>query len=450
MRMIATFICFFCLLSEVLSQVKTESKVINFGLIQRGSDKVRDIVIENTGSKKTLILKSNFSREFDILFSSREILPDSSVILRVKFKPISQGPFSEKVEIWFSTENKPLLLEFEADVAWLDPADNSPCPDFNAQPYDCCPNNQFEVKVMDAETNKPVNARLRVVNDGRVLIDERIGQKGTFTAEVPVSWYFMEASLEGYESADTATYINTRKNYFELFLRPERTAEHQEEIQSQPISTVVKSENAERDSVIADTGRPDDVIVAGGESFYRRNNVVFLIDVSQSMAGMGKMDLLKASMSELVDELREIDNVSVVTYASDAKLVLPQTDGSKKEYILNTINALFAGGMTSGTRGFRMAYETAAKGYIEEGNNQVIVVTDGAFRASDNPMIVEMAQKQLQKGVKTSIVGIKSKPLAIISLTEIASWGGGNFVSINNLDQASEALLKEVRQQSAR
>jgi Ca-activated chloride channel family protein len=235
-----------------------------------------------------------------------------------------------------------------------------------------------------------------------------------------------------------------------LFLRPERTAEHQEEIQSQPISTVVKSENAERDSVIADTGRPDDVIVAGGESFYRRNNVVFLIDVSQSMAGMGKMDLLKASMSELVDELREIDNVSVVTYASDAKLVLPQTDGSKKEYILNTINALFAGGMTSGTRGFRMAYETAAKGYIEEGNNQVIVVTDGAFRASDNPMIVEMAQKQLQKGVKTSIVGIKSKPLAIISLTEIASWGGGNFVSINNLDQASEALLKEVRQQSAR
>jgi len=454
MKSIFIIILIFALPVAVFSQISLEPATIDFGLLERSTDRVRDIVISNKGNKMALVLKSNFSDEFDILFSSREIPPDSSIILRIKFKPKRKGKFSENVDLWFSTENKATKISFNADVTYLNPADNTACPNFGDQPYNCCDGPELLVKFFDAETHEPIQARLRIVNQGVLVLDEKADKNMEVRAELPISWYYLEAKATGYLPDDTASYVNTRSNYFELFLQPEKVQQvevsdsiletdslHEIQIpngQDQTSKSLINPvEFAEIDSY---EGLP--------LSTFRRNNIVFLIDVSQSMAGMGKLDLLKSSINELLKSMREIDKVSVITYASDAKVLIARQEGDKHEEIMSAVNGLIAGGLTAGNRGFKMAYEMAQQGFIEGGNNQVIVVTDGAFRASENPKIVEMTGSNLKSGIKTSIVGIKSKPLALEALSEIAILGGGNFVELNDLDDAAIALLTEIRKQS--
>jgi Ca-activated chloride channel family protein len=109
------------------------------------------------------------------------------------------------------------------------------------------------------------------------------------------------------------------------------------------------------------------------------SNLVFLIDVSGSMTPPNKLPLLKSSFRMLVDQLRPEDRVAIVVYAGAAGLVLPSTRGSDRETILCAIDRLEAGGSTAGGAGIRLAYEIAQQHFMEDGNNRIILATDGDF-----------------------------------------------------------------------
>ena len=196
---------------------------------------------------------------------------------------------------------------------------------------------------------------------------------------------------------------------------------------------------------------PEPVVVTSTilpEDQYTRNSIVFLVDVSQSMANKGKMDLLKASMLSLVEVLRPTDQVAFLTYASDAAVVLDMTSGDRKEALEKAIQELEAGGMTAGLIGFKGAFKMAKEHFIEGGNNQLIVATDGAFRNADRPKLVKMVDKNQRKGVKTSVIGIRSTEFAGRTLTEIANEGSGSFIFVDDYDACKEALIREVQKQS--
>jgi Ca-activated chloride channel family protein len=107
------------------------------------------------------------------------------------------------------------------------------------------------------------------------------------------------------------------------------------------------------------------------------SNLVFLIDVSGSMQDENKLPLVKSSLKLLAEQLRPQDKIAIVVYAGNAGLVLPSTNNKYK--IREAINALEAGGSTAGGAGIGLAYQIAQQNFMENGNNRVVLCTDGDF-----------------------------------------------------------------------
>jgi Ca-activated chloride channel family protein len=108
-------------------------------------------------------------------------------------------------------------------------------------------------------------------------------------------------------------------------------------------------------------------------------NLVFLIDVSGSMAPPNRLPLLKSALSMLVQQLDHRTKVSIVVYAGASGLVLPPTPGDDKRTILRALDRLGAGGSTNGGEGIRLAYAIAKDNFVRGGVNRVILATDGDF-----------------------------------------------------------------------
>ena len=88
------------------------------------------------------------------------------------------------------------------------------------------------------------------------------------------------------------------------------------------------------------------------------------------------------------------------------------------------------------------------KSYLEDGNNQVIVATDGAFRKADHNKIVKMVKKFRHKQVRTTVIGIRSTTYASKVLKDIAESGDGSYLALDDFDEGQELLLEEIKKQS--
>ncbi len=175
------------------------------------------------------------------------------------------------------------------------------------------------------------------------------------------------------------------------------------------------------------------------------SNLVFLIDVSGSMSDVNKLPLLKSAFKMLVDNLREVDRVSIVVYAGAAGMVLPPTPGHDKKTIMQALDRLEAGGSTAGSAGLKLAYEIAEKNLIEDGNNRIILATDGDFNIgpSSNAEMERMIEKEREKGIFMTVLGFGMGNYKDDKMEIIANKGNGNYAYIDNLQEAKKVLVGE-------
>jgi Ca-activated chloride channel family protein len=175
------------------------------------------------------------------------------------------------------------------------------------------------------------------------------------------------------------------------------------------------------------------------------SNLVFLIDVSGSMQDANKLPLVKASMNLLVDQLRKEDHVSMVVYAGAAGLVLPPTSGVEKEKIREAIDRLEAGGSTAGSAGIKLAYSTAKSQFLKEGNNRVILCTDGDFNVgvSSDEALEKMIEEERKSGVFLTVLGFGMGNYQDAKMQKLADKGNGNHAYIDQLNEAKKVLVNE-------
>jgi Ca-activated chloride channel family protein len=174
-------------------------------------------------------------------------------------------------------------------------------------------------------------------------------------------------------------------------------------------------------------------------------NIVFLIDVSGSMYSEEKLPLLKQSLKLLVDQLRENDKVSLCVYAGNAGLVLLPTNGMQKQKIKDAIDALEAGGSTAGGEGIQLAYKTAKENFIKNGNNRVILCTDGDFNVgmSSDDELERMIEKERESGVFLTVLGFGMGNYQDAKMQKLADKGNGNNAYIDQLSEAKKVLVNE-------
>ncbi len=175
------------------------------------------------------------------------------------------------------------------------------------------------------------------------------------------------------------------------------------------------------------------------------SNLVFLIDVSGSMMDENKLPLVKASMKMLTDQLREKDYISIVVYAGNAGLVLPSTSGSDKIKIKTAIDALEAGGSTAGGAGIRLAYKTARQNFMKEGNNRIILCTDGDFNigASSDDDMVRLIENERNDGIYLTVLGYGMGNYKDSKMQQLADKGNGNHAYIDGINEAKKVLVNE-------
>ena len=175
------------------------------------------------------------------------------------------------------------------------------------------------------------------------------------------------------------------------------------------------------------------------------SNLTFLIDVSGSMSDSNKLPLLKSAFKLLVNQLRERDKVSIVVYAGAAGMVLPPTSGIDKDKIITALENLNAGGSTAGGAGIELAYKIAQQNYVKDGNNRVILATDGDFNvgaSSDNAM-EKLIEEKRRSGVFLSVLGFGYGNYKDSKLETLADKGNGNHAYIDTMQEAQKVFGKE-------
>jgi Ca-activated chloride channel family protein len=175
------------------------------------------------------------------------------------------------------------------------------------------------------------------------------------------------------------------------------------------------------------------------------SNLVFLIDVSGSMSDPNKLPLLKSSFKMLVEQLRPQDHIAIVVYAGAAGLVLEPTAGDEKRNILDALDKLEAGGSTAGGAGIKLAYEVAKKNFKRNGNNRIILATDGDFNIgeSSNAGMERLIEEKRKDGVFLTVLGFGMGNYKDSKMETLADKGNGNYAYIDNITEARKVLVNE-------
>ncbi|MCC7246559.1 MAG: VWA domain-containing protein, partial [Saprospiraceae bacterium] len=182
-----------------------------------------------------------------------------------------------------------------------------------------------------------------------------------------------------------------------------------------------------------------------GEKFYSLNgfadnNLVFLLDMSASMKMENRLSLLQSSIARLVGLLREQDDIAVVGFSGKGKLLLPSTSGKDKSQILTTIQGLKPEGSTNIEEGLKMAFQTARQNFKKNGNNRIVLATDGDFTLTQASL--ERIRQHAEVGISLSVFKFGSKPGQ--NLKAISENGRGNLISITP-ENAEIFMIKEAQ-----
>ena len=177
-------------------------------------------------------------------------------------------------------------------------------------------------------------------------------------------------------------------------------------------------------------------------------NFVFLIDVSGSMDMPNRLPLVKAAFQLFTKNLRDVDTVSIVTYGGYVQIWLDPTSGKEKEKILKSIEELEAQGDTPGESAIKIAYQLARTHFIKEGNNRVILATDGDFNVgqTSEKALEELISNQKQSGVYLTCLGVGMGNFKDSKLQTLAKKGNGNYAYLDDIQEAERVLVKELTQ----
>ena len=175
------------------------------------------------------------------------------------------------------------------------------------------------------------------------------------------------------------------------------------------------------------------------------HNLVFLIDTSGSMEGKDRLDLVKRAFLLLLDELKPEDTVSIVTYASQDRVVLEGTPASEKTRIMEAISDLFAYGSTNGSAGINRAYEIAEKYYKQGGVNRILLATDGDLNVgvTSEGDLARLVTDKKENGISLTCLGFGMGNYKDNKMEALADYGNGNCRYIDTIYEARKALVEE-------
>lgn len=392
----------------------------------------------NLSNKPLAIINTHADYEIKLSYSHMFVAPGDTGILYVKYESQNVGIFSKSIEVNFNITTDPVTLHVSGN---------------NVSAISCFPDakdwTKRKVCIIDSVTKEPVkdaNCNFFCYTNGKT-IQFKTDKEGKSIAILPIGMYDISLKAQGYNSAELSQNIPKTAPvlYFEMvknkIVKPVTIPVVQTKANPEPLPNISKPQSVIYEPV-SDIELPKDL--------YRSNNIVFLIDISKSMQSNHRLEKLKKCMDVLINALRDNDLVTIVVYNTHSKVLVESINGQLHEKLTTTIDTLLPTGFTNGVSGLEMAYSFAQKYFVKDGNNQLILATDGEFSGTtmSEQQMMNMVTDNANRGVILSIVGFAETKEIITTLQNMAILGQGSFIQINEqLDQ--RLLIEEIKSKSA-
>lgn len=436
-------------------------RVHDFGTVETWRNDPAVFRLLNTGSKPLAILKMTGSKNILAEYPKSYIAPGDTALVTLRYYTPDDGPFSENVEMMLSAAPQPVILTLRGKIKTLGADALTACP--GEQLQGTAPSFGQTFVALDAQTGQVIPGALFDLGTRGESMDRfRVPVPGRAVNKTyPGGLYNLRLSADGYTPLDTGFVILAGRRSFSFYLQKDRREEipvaeipppAEPEPEIRPQTPVIRTETKPEPVVAVTPADSLDTNPVLPLSSFKPNNIVFVLDVSSSMRMLGRIDMLKASMLKLTEVLRRVDRVSIITFTTSPLTRLQGVPGNQKDTLDGVIRSLNASGATNGIRGLRFAYGLAERHFIPDGNNVVIIGTDGVFAQTDEngTNISVMVDEYLGKGIKLAVMAFGRDADAIRSMEKMAARGKGGFMRMDNPAQAPALLLEQVRDQSRR
>ncbi len=406
--------------------MQLSTDVIDFGDIAAVMYPSKTLEFVNVSQDRLAILIVEKGPDVKAGYEHRFFESGEKGLITLNYSTGELGPFKEEIRIYTNLDVDPYIVTLKGNSITVE---------------SCFPDrdnlNKRNIMVINKLTQNPVPyagvSFVHNFNRNRPIIC-KTDKSGKAVKELPIGQYNAQSVVEGYKKYDLDFFLPRSQPNILIELNPRITLPEVEPVAG-PVIT------------------PEKIPVTSAvlpEDRYAANNIVLLLDVSTSMRSNKKLTLLKQSVNNLVMALRHIDNVSIITYAGDANVLLIGIPGSKKEEIMGVVQELTAYGITQGVKGLNTAYELATEKFITGGNNQIILATDGEFSEKNvsDDYYQQFISGYASKGIKLSILGFGVNEEAISRMKKMTSYGEGSYIHIGSEEYIKDVLINEIRKMS--
>lgn len=470
---------FILIVSYGNAQTSFDKVKFDFGVLYKHSDRFVDFYITNNSAKKVFLLRIDKPRPISSLFKTDVIAPKDTMVLRLQVNPTTMGLFSYDINVFLSDAIAPTTIKLTGNAKEINLITNAmqACPDFSQQPRKSA-DMKFDLTVVVVEKGSglPIkNTVVSLIQNGLLARQEKTNKKGEIIQKGASGYFYFYARHEGYFPSEKGVFIHRDNNSIVLKLEKNPAFRPIKQPTIKPIDTLPTIAKDSFEAVFDTTtiklsninGEPIELspkldsiapknapltlkslpLTTFGDTYFMPNNITFVLDISMSMRTNDKMELMKFALNQLVGYMRPQDNISIVTYASFAQIVIANASGNEKASLKKTVGELKGGGYTAGGTGIKLGYKQVRKGHIENGNNEIIVITDGAFNRGEEDY-KQIMKRYTKKGYVLSVVGIKNNPKDEEEMRRVAKLGNGRYIPIFKLEDAKWNLIREMRKAS--
>jgi len=183
------------------------------------------------------------------------------------------------------------------------------------------------------------------------------------------------------------------------------------------------------------------------EGWHRKPlNLVATVDKSGSMNG-APLALVRSSLLEVLDHMREGDRISIVLYGDEAEVYLAPTDvtAQSRGLIRGSIKAIESAGSTAMEEGLRLGYEVARQSSKQfAGVTRVMLFTDERPNVGNTEDFgfMTMAREASHDGIGLTTIGVGVQFDAELATT-IGSVRGGNLFFMRDEDDVQQVFRDE-------
>lgn len=421
--------------------------------------------VRNATEKDLTFLPTYYNENFQVFYSSRNAAPGESIKIGITYYSSVKGKFNVEIPLYINLRGEPIHFRLKGNIKSFDPMAQLRCPVVNAGTE---PNNLqkiITVEVRDIETEEllmPDELTVKSRNNQRIRLEEK---DMIFRMAVTPGNYRVTSAKKGYHDYFAAITLEPYQLKYVVYLEKKPVEEIQTPEPPDPVAYRSQDSNdAIGVTINGDVHLHPEPIMPGmdtlpvpessglNEKEYKYNNIVIIVDVSASMNRNGKLDGLKSAFNIMVDAMRPGDRLAIIAMSSQAEVLQEPVGVYEKDSLKARMGRMKAGGSTNGGAAIQTAYQLAHQNFMTDGNNQVIIATDGVFYGGTltRKQIEQLIEKGNEDGIHLSTVGLGNDPKAMMFLTGLSEKGGGSQVQIQNPETSEHQLLEMIKSQSRR